>query len=117
MVEQICANSRSITLIYHIFDTYHYNSTALTFLTHCCVSFPAGYQLLYLTSRAIGQANITRGYISSLKQGESSLPLGPVIMSPDRLLHSFKREVIHRRPQGEPPHTTHVVQQPHPRHP
>ena len=58
-----------------------------------------GYQLLYLTSRAIGQANITRGYIHSLRQGESSLPFGPVIMSPDRLLHSFKREVIHRRPQ------------------
>ena len=58
-----------------------------------------GYQLLYLTSRAIGQANITRGYIHSLRQGQSSLPFGPVIMSPDRLLHSFKREVIHRRPQ------------------
>ena len=58
-----------------------------------------GYQLLYLTSRAIGQANITRGYIQGLRQGESSLPYGPVIMSPDRLLHSFKREVIHRRPQ------------------
>ena len=58
-----------------------------------------GYQLLYLTSRAIGQANVTRGYIQGLRQGESSLPFGPVIMSPDRLLHSFKREVIHRRPQ------------------
>ena len=58
-----------------------------------------GYQLLYLTSRAIGQANITRGYIQGLRQGESSLPYGPVIMSPDRLLHSFRREVIHRRPQ------------------
>lgn len=27
------------------------------------------------------------------------LPDGPVIMSPDRLLRSFKREVIHRQPQ------------------
>jgi len=66
-----------------------------------------GYQLLYLTSRAIGQANSTRGYITSLKQGETNLPPGPVIMSPDRLLHSFKREVIDRRPQGNTHHTAH----------
>lgn len=100
-----------------------------------------GYHILYLTSRAIGQvgagasvtwctarlsvhllsekrllqANITRGYISSVKQGEDRLPevrrsgsiesassyisQGPVIMSPDRLFMSFKREVVYRRPQ------------------
>jgi phosphatidate phosphatase LPIN len=58
-----------------------------------------GYRVLYLTSRAIGQANITRGYIHSLRQGEMALPPGPVIMSPDRLMHSFKREVIDRKPQ------------------
>lgn len=27
------------------------------------------------------------------------MPDGPVIMSPDRLIRSFKREVIHRKPQ------------------
>ena len=27
------------------------------------------------------------------------MPLGPIIMSPDRLLYSFKREVILRRPE------------------
>lgn len=58
-----------------------------------------GYKLLYLTSRAIGQANATRGFISSLRQGNHFLPDGPVIMSPDRLISSFTREVIHRRPQ------------------
>jgi len=58
-----------------------------------------GYEIMYLTSRAIGQANITRGYIHNLRQGETSLPAGPVIMSPDRLLHSFKREIIDRQPQ------------------
>lgn len=45
------------------------------------------------------QANITRGYIHSVRQGETSLPDGPVIMSPDRLITSFKREVIDRKPQ------------------
>ncbi len=33
-----------------------------------------GYELLYLTSRAIGQANITRGYIQGVRQGEHTLP-------------------------------------------
>lgn len=58
-----------------------------------------GYNMLYLTSRAIGQANVTRTYLSSIKQGAISLPQGPVIMSPDSLISSFKREVIYRRPQ------------------
>eukprot|EP00474_Spongospora_subterranea_P010119 CRZ10577.1 hypothetical protein [Spongospora subterranea] len=58
-----------------------------------------GYHLLYLTSRAIGQANVTRAYLHSVRQGAVSLPQGPVIMSPDSLMSSFKREVIYRRPQ------------------
>mmetsp|Transcript_3287 Transcript_3287/g.6478 ORF Transcript_3287/g.6478 Transcript_3287/m.6478 type:complete len:1060 (-) Transcript_3287:207-3386(-) len=59
-----------------------------------------GYRVLYLTSRAIGQANMTRGYIRALRQsGGASLPDGPLIMSPDRLVKSLKREVIYRRPQ------------------
>jgi len=58
-----------------------------------------GYKILYLTSRAIGQSNITRAYIQELKQkGGHFLPDGPVIMSPDRLFASFHREVIRKRP-------------------
>lgn len=53
-----------------------------------------GYQILYLTARAIGQADTTRAYITNLRQGEYSLPEGPIIMSPDRLMRSFNREVI-----------------------
>ena len=50
-----------------------------------------GYELLYLTSRAIGQADITRGYLRGIEQGSYSLPDGPVIMSPDRLIAALKR--------------------------
>jgi phosphatidate phosphatase LPIN len=57
-----------------------------------------GYEILYLTSRAIGQAGITRSYIHSLRQNDIPLPEGPVIMCPDSLIHAFKREVIDRRP-------------------
>lgn len=53
-----------------------------------------GYRFVYLTSRAIGQAGQTKAYLRGL-----ALPEGPVIMSPDRLLVSFNREVIQRRPE------------------
>jgi phosphatidate phosphatase LPIN len=33
-----------------------------------------GYRILYVSSRSIGQANLTRGYISTLRQEEVSLP-------------------------------------------
>ena len=50
-----------------------------------------GYRMLYLTSRAIGQADSTREYLRSIVQGEYRLPEGPVIMSPDRLIASLHR--------------------------
>lgn len=68
----------------------------------CCELFTKikanGYKVLYLTARAIGQAETTRDYITSLKQGENSLPEGPIVMSPDRLMRSFNREVIQKKP-------------------
>ena len=63
------------------------------------------YKILYLTSRAIGMADSTRKYLGKVKQkkGEEeeqvTLPTGPVIMSPDRLFPSLKREVIAKNPQ------------------
>jgi phosphatidate phosphatase LPIN len=33
-----------------------------------------GYRILYVSSRSIGQANLTRGYISALRQEDVSLP-------------------------------------------
>ncbi|VDB89890.1 unnamed protein product [Peniophora sp. CBMAI 1063] len=58
-----------------------------------------GYKVMYLTSRAIGQADTTRWYLQSIKQNDHQLPEGPVIMSPDRLLASLHREVIMRKPE------------------
>lgn len=57
-----------------------------------------GYEFLYLTSRAIGQAASTRGYLKGVEQDRLQLPDGPVIMSPDRLFTALHREVIQRRP-------------------
>ncbi|KAK7060343.1 lipin Ned1 [Paramarasmius palmivorus] len=58
-----------------------------------------GYKILYLTSRAIGQADATRGYLKGIKQNDYQLPEGPVIMSPDRLIASLHREVVLRKPE------------------
>ncbi|KAJ2477320.1 lipin Ned1 [Coemansia sp. RSA 2320] len=57
-----------------------------------------GYEILYLTSRAIGQADGTRYFITNVKQAGYKLPLGPLLLSPDRLFTSFHREVIMKRP-------------------
>lgn len=58
-----------------------------------------GYRIMYLTSRAIGQADSTRDYLRGINQGNFRLPDGPVIMSPDRLMASLHREVILRKPE------------------
>lgn len=50
-----------------------------------------GYNIMYLTSRAIGQADSTRDYLRGIKQNDYQLPEGPVIMSPDRLMASLHR--------------------------
>ena len=53
-----------------------------------------GYKIMYLTSRAIGQADSTREYLKGIHQHSYHLPDGPVIMSPDRLFVSLKRCVV-----------------------
>ncbi|CAO1630222.1 unnamed protein product [Parajaminaea phylloscopi] len=58
-----------------------------------------GYRIMYLTSRAIGQADTTRDYLKGINQNNYRLPDGPVIMSPDRLIASLHREVILRKPE------------------
>jgi len=57
-----------------------------------------GYHLMYLTSRALGQASMTRDYLQWVQQDGQPLPPGPVCMSPDGLIRALTREVILRRP-------------------
>lgn len=58
-----------------------------------------GYNLLYLTSRSVGQADTTRAYLNGVIQDGHKLPRGPVIMSPDRTLAALRREVYLRKPE------------------
>lgn len=58
--------------------------------TRTLVSHPM-IQVMYLSSRSIGQANITRDYLNSVVQGPHRMPIGPVIISPDGVLPSLYR--------------------------
>lgn len=57
-----------------------------------------GYELMFLSARAITQAYLTRTFLFTLKQDGSCLPEGPVVISPDGLFPSLYREVIRRAP-------------------
>ncbi|PIA38850.1 hypothetical protein AQUCO_02700209v1 [Aquilegia coerulea] len=51
-----------------------------------------GYQLLFLSARAIVQAYLTRSFLVNIKQDGKTLPNGPVVISPDGLFPSLYRE-------------------------
>lgn len=63
-----------------------------------CAIKENGYQLLFLSARAIVQAYLTRSFLLNLKQDGKTLPNGPVVISPDGLFPSLYREVIRRAP-------------------
>ncbi|XP_060199463.1 phosphatidate phosphatase PAH2-like isoform X1 [Lycium barbarum] len=58
-----------------------------------------GYQLLFLSARAISQAYMTRQFLFNLMQDGKGLPEGPVFTSPDGLFLSLYREVVKKAPQ------------------
>jgi len=58
-----------------------------------------GYQLVYLSSRAMGLSSRTKGFLENIMQDTHKLPSGPVLLSPLSILGAFKMEVIDRRPE------------------
>lgn len=58
-----------------------------------------GYNIFYLSSRSVGQADMTRAYLNGVVQDGYKLPHGPVILSPDRTLAALRREVYLRKPE------------------
>ncbi|WDK11254.1 hypothetical protein CGRA01v4_02533 [Colletotrichum graminicola] len=57
-----------------------------------------GYNIMYLTSRSVGQSDTTRAYLAGIQQGQYRLPRGPTILSPDRTMAALRREVYLRKP-------------------
>eukprot|EP00091_Calanus_sinicus_P022384 TRINITY_DN7073_c0_g1_i2.p1 TRINITY_DN7073_c0_g1~~TRINITY_DN7073_c0_g1_i2.p1 ORF type:complete len:345 (-),score=70.85 TRINITY_DN7073_c0_g1_i2:145-1179(-) len=58
-----------------------------------------GYTMVYLTNRAIGQSDMTREYIYSLKETPYHMPRGPVLLQVESLLGAFETEVIKGQPE------------------
>ncbi|KAH6692544.1 nuclear elongation and deformation protein [Plectosphaerella plurivora] len=57
-----------------------------------------GYNIMYLTSRSVGQSDSTRAYLAGVVQDGYRLPKGPTILSPDRTMAALRREVYLRKP-------------------
>ncbi|KAK4091894.1 hypothetical protein Purlil1_3733 [Purpureocillium lilacinum] len=57
-----------------------------------------GYNIMYLTSRSVGQADTTRAYLNGIVQEGCRMPPGPTILSPDRTMAALRREVYLRKP-------------------
>uniref|UniRef100_A0A8C5G0J7 phosphatidate phosphatase n=1 Tax=Gouania willdenowi TaxID=441366 RepID=A0A8C5G0J7_GOUWI len=58
-----------------------------------------GYKFLYCSARAIGMADMTRGYLNRVNERGTMLPMGPVLLSPSSLFSALHREVIEKKPE------------------
>ncbi|XP_070657786.1 phosphatidate phosphatase LPIN3 isoform X2 [Bos indicus] len=58
-----------------------------------------GYKFLYCSARAIGMANLTKGYLQWVSERGCGLPKGPILLSPSSLFSALHREVIERKPE------------------
>lgn len=53
-----------------------------------------GYKFLYCSARAIGMADMTRGYLHWVNERGTMLPMGPVLLSPSSLFSALHRFLI-----------------------
>ncbi|XP_068199797.1 phosphatidate phosphatase LPIN2-like isoform X2 [Antennarius striatus] len=58
-----------------------------------------GYKFLYCSARAIGMANMTRGYLHRVNDRGTLLPRGPLMLAPSSLFSAFHREIIEKKPE------------------
>ncbi|XP_077420289.1 phosphatidate phosphatase LPIN1 isoform X4 [Vanacampus margaritifer] len=58
-----------------------------------------GYKFMYCSARAIGMADMTRGYLHWVNERGTMLPMGPVMLSPSSLFSALHREVIEKKPE------------------
>uniref|UniRef100_A0A673NJ97 phosphatidate phosphatase n=1 Tax=Sinocyclocheilus rhinocerous TaxID=307959 RepID=A0A673NJ97_9TELE len=58
-----------------------------------------GYKFLYCSARAIGMADITKGYLQWVNDRGTVLPKGPVLLAPSSLFSALHREVIEKKPE------------------
>lgn len=75
------------------------------------VSFRNGYKFLYCSARAIGMADMTRGYLHWVNERGTVLPQGPLLLSPSSLFSALHRYRLIAHPMAytgdSPPHGLH----------
>ena len=50
-----------------------------------------GYKVMYLSARPIGYAPYTRSYLQGIRQGNGSLPCGPMFLAPLSVIKAFTK--------------------------
>uniref|UniRef100_A0A4W3IQ76 phosphatidate phosphatase n=1 Tax=Callorhinchus milii TaxID=7868 RepID=A0A4W3IQ76_CALMI len=58
-----------------------------------------GYKFLYCSARAIGMADMTRGYLHWVNEKGTVLPKGPLLLCPSSVFSALHREVIEKKPE------------------
>lgn len=61
-----------------------------------CFATRNGYKFLYCSARAIGMADMTRGYLHWVNERGTMLPMGPVLLSPSSLFSALHRSDIQK---------------------
>lgn len=61
-----------------------------------------GYKFMYCSARAIGMADMTRGYLHWVNERGTMLPMGPVLLSPSSLFSAFHRSDTARAKSAQP---------------
>ncbi|XP_003787647.1 phosphatidate phosphatase LPIN3 [Otolemur garnettii] len=75
-------------------DWTHHGITSLYHKIHL-----NGYKFLYCSARAIGMADLTKGYLQWVSERGCGLPKGPILLSPSSLFSALHREVIEKKPE------------------
>lgn len=80
----------------------------------CFFSFRNGYKFLYCSARAIGMADMTRGYLHWVNERGTVLPQGPLLLSPSSLFSALHRCALafcsHTHILGQPPSLSSVLE-------
>lgn len=84
------SNVNSCSLLAHILhQTIRNHPHWLVFFASLCAR--NGYKFLYCSARAIGMADMTRGYLHWVNERGTMLPIGPVLLSPSSLFSALHR--------------------------
>uniref|UniRef100_A0A3Q2YPG1 Lipin 2 n=1 Tax=Hippocampus comes TaxID=109280 RepID=A0A3Q2YPG1_HIPCM len=75
------------------------DGTITKYRSQTCSVISCLSSFLYCSARAIGMADMTRGYLQRVNDGGTLLPRGPLMLAPSSLFSAFHREMIEKKPE------------------